>query len=360
MRILAVKTHAAGDLLLASPALRALRKGLRDAEIILLTGRANAEIAAALPGIPAYMLVEEEDLLRRRPRAAYELFRKVRAIHAERAVIFQPSPHLARVLALTGTPVFAPTAAVHPPKWLAGSVPWVPNADRYIAATYVALAEKAGGVADGLELDFVIPEKTPPAREIAAFSDKKAYVVVAPAGGRNPREEVEAKLPPVAFFAAVVNLIAQETERPIVLIGGPRDGERCRAVAAAAAFPIVNLAARTTLAESARVIRDAAYFVTVDSLPLHVAVALGVPTLALFGPSNPRALLPPESCVTAVQSETPCAPCYANMPFPPCPRRPRYECREHFPVAAVEQFVLRMENELGKPGNRRPRQGEVS
>lgn len=343
MRILAIKTHAGGDLLLTSPALRALRKGIPGAEIILVTGHANAEVAAALPNLPAVMLVDEDDLLKRRPRAAYELYRNIRSSRADRAVIFQPSPHLARITALARIPVFAPAAGARAPKWLAGSVPWIPNGDQYVAATYLALAIKAGGADDGLDLDFVIPDSTPTAAALTGITAKRKYVAIAPAGGRNPREEVEAKLPPVGFFAAIVNMIAQETGRPIVLLGGPRDKGRCEAIAAAAAVPALNMAARTTLAESARIIQEAAYLITIDSLPLHIAVALKTPTLALFGPSNPRALLPPQSPVTALLPETPCAPCYANMPFPPCRRKPRFECREQIPLAAVEKFVLQME-----------------
>jgi ADP-heptose:LPS heptosyltransferase len=341
MNLLAIKTHAAGDLLLTTPALRALRRGRDDVSVILLTGRANAEVAQAIPGIDAFLFVREDSLFRWNPLELRSLFRNTKKSGAAKAVVFQPSPRLTRFVRLAGIPVYAPFAGPEPPRHLAGGAPWRPNGDKYIAENYVEVAEAAGGGRDGLRLDFVFPPGVPRASEITGLRGAKPYVALAPSGGRNPREKVVAKLPPLHFFAETVEFIATETGLPVVIIGGPDDVERCAALAAQAPKnAVVDVAGKTNVFECARVIEKAAYFITVDSLPMHIAVALGKPTLALFGPTNPRALLPPGGSVTAVAAELECAPCYANSPFPRCKRPFKYECRERIPLAAVKEFIL--------------------
>ncbi len=344
MRIIAIKTHAAGDLLLVTPALRALRRAGPDIELILITGRANEEVARGIPGLAAALYVDERGLLRNKLGAAYTLYKNIGGMRADKAVVFQPSPRLARLVALTGTPVYAPTAA-KTPGFLSGSARWQPNVEKYIAENYVEVAEAAGGVRDDLRLDYVIPPGTRDAAALTGFASGQRYVAVAPAGGRNPRECVEAKLPPVTFFAEMIDFINDQAARPVVLVGGPGDEGRCAAVAARCRRPPVDLAGKTTVGETAQVIRGAAYIVTVDSLPMHLAVALRKPGLAVFGPTNPKALLPRDGAVVAFGPEVECAPCYANSLFPPCRRPFKYECRERVPLGPIKQFVLDMEKE---------------
>jgi ADP-heptose:LPS heptosyltransferase len=341
MSLLAIKTHAAGDLLLITPALRALRRPGEDVSLILLTGRSNAQVAQAIPTVDAYLFAQERHTSRRNPVDIFKLLRNVKHSGAEKAVLFQNSPRLARFARLAGIPVYAPYDGPKPPRLLAGGVPWQPNAGKYVAENYVELAEAAGGVRDGLRLDFVIPDGVPSAHEITGLRGRKRYVVVAPSGGRNPREKVAAKFPPASFFGEIIDFVIGETGRPVVIVGGPGDAQRCAEVAARATKgPVVDLAGKTTVLECGRLIERAEYLITIDSLPMHVAVALRKPALALFGPTNPRALLPADGPVKAVAAELDCAPCYANSPFPTCRRRPRYECREKIPPAAVKEFIL--------------------
>ncbi|MBN2054773.1 glycosyltransferase family 9 protein, partial [bacterium] len=73
------------------------------------------------------------------------------------------------------------------------------------------------------------------------------------------------------------------------------------------------------LVEMAAVIARARLLVTNDSAPMHMGVATGTPTVAVFGPTNPKALLPGEAAhVRAVTAGLDCSPCYSNSQFPGC------------------------------------------
>ena len=69
----------------------------------------------------------------------------------------------------------------------------------------------------------------------------------------------------------------------IVLVGAPADQPLVRAIADAAAVPVVDLAGRTNVQELAAILRRAEIVVTADSGPAHIAAALGRPLVGLYG-----------------------------------------------------------------------------
>ncbi|WP_082751423.1 glycosyltransferase family 9 protein [Burkholderia sp. MSMB1459WGS] len=75
----------------------------------------------------------------------------------------------------------------------------------------------------------------------------------------------------------------------IVLTGGPAPAEvlYTKNVASRAGGDVINLAGKLSFGETAEVIRRASLFVGPDTSVSHVAAATGIPTIVLFGPSNP-------------------------------------------------------------------------
>jgi len=74
---------------------------------------------------------------------------------------------------------------------------------------------------------------------------------------------------------------------PIVTLGGPGDRALADALATTAGGAVHDLVGRTSLRETIAVLRRARVLVTGDTGPMHLAVAVGTPTLALFGPTDP-------------------------------------------------------------------------
>jgi ADP-heptose:LPS heptosyltransferase len=343
MRLIAIKTHAGEELLLATPAIRALRRSFPKADLILLTGRANANVAGGIPGVDAYMFVDEKAALNPGPISTYRVFKDVSKTHAEAAFLFQRWPMLARLLRLRGTAVYAPFSEARPPAYLAGGARWLPTGGKYLAENYMEIVEAAGCARDDLGLDFVIPRGVPRAAEITGVRPKKKYVAVAPSGWRNSPEAVDAKSPPEAFFVEVVDFIKKKAGRQVVMLGGPADRESCAAIAAKTGDGVINLAGQTDLFEAAKVVNAAAYVITVDALPLYISVALKKPTLALFAPTNPAARLPAQGPAAAVAAKLECAPCCDGAPLPRCRRPFKYECRERIPLGPIKEFILQRE-----------------
>jgi len=99
-------------------------------------------------------------------------------------------------------------------------------------------------------------------------------------------------------LAGVARILAAESGLTPVVSWGPGDEERARAMAGL--LPEARLPPLLSLSGLAKVIRAASLFVAGDTGPLHLADALEVPTLALFGPTDPRRNGPYRSLESAV------------------------------------------------------------
>ncbi|SEP64692.1 glycosyltransferase family 9 protein [Microlunatus flavus] len=97
---------------------------------------------------------------------------------------------------------------------------------------------------------------------------------------------------PAERFAAVVAALA--ADRPVVLTGSAAERERAAGIAAAAGMPdAANLAGRTDLGALAALVAQAALVVSVDTGAAHLATAYGTPSVVLFGPAPPSRWGPP-------------------------------------------------------------------
>jgi heptosyltransferase-2 len=110
-------------------------------------------------------------------------------------------------------------------------------------------------------------------------------------------------------FAAVADLAARRLGARIVLVGGPDERPLAEAVAARMQARAHVLTGETTLASLAGVLGHLRLLLTNDSGPMHLAAALGVPVVAVFGPTDWRETAPFGRRHRVLRAETPCAPC---------------------------------------------------
>lgn len=125
----------------------------------------------------------------------------------------------------------------------------------------------------------------------------------------------------------------------IALVGGPADAAFADAVLAAGAGDVVNAVGRTSLREVVAVMERAAVAIGPDTGPMHIAVAVGTPVVALFGATSPHRSGPWRGEV--IRGDAPCAPCY----LPRCPIG--QVCMESVTPAMV---IERVERAIGGGG----------
>lgn len=139
------------------------------------------------------------------------------------------------------------------------------------------------------------------------------YVAICP-GTTRPQ-----KMWPDESWPALLALLHAERGLPGVILGGPSERELAAGIVQAATSPVVSAVGQTNLQETAALLRAAALTVAVDTGPMHMAVAVGCPTISLFGSTGPR-LFEDGSPYICLHRHFACWPCHRH---PICER---YEC----------------------------------
>ena len=116
----------------------------------------------------------------------------------------------------------------------------------------------------------------------------------------------------------------------VVFTGGAGDKKRVEQIREMMEYEVVSLAGETSLAELAALAAQIDLMVSGDSGPVHVAAAVGTPTLTLFGPSNEKKYRPYGSEHQIITYEIDCRPCGEHH----CPLE-HHNCLEKISAAAV-------------------------
>jgi heptosyltransferase-2 len=80
-------------------------------------------------------------------------------------------------------------------------------------------------------------------------------------------------------------------------------------IEAATRKPLINLAGKTSVRDLMALLSLSAFLVTNDSGPMHIGAALGVPLVAIFGPTDWRRTSPWTSLAKVVRVDVDCSPC---------------------------------------------------
>jgi predicted lipopolysaccharide heptosyltransferase III len=154
----------------------------------------------------------------------------------------------------------------------------------------------------------------------------------------NPFSRWSYKEWPHERWVPVLNGLWERHRLPAVLVGSPDEFEKTSQLTARLQGPAFNLAGKTTLAELAGVLSLAAFHVGVDSAAPHIAAAVGVPTITLYGPSDWRYWSPPGERHLVVAPPDECAPCFLKG----CEGKGWSRCLDEMSVERVSDAVEKM------------------
>lgn len=125
---------------------------------------------------------------------------------------------------------------------------------------------------------------------------------------------------PIEEFAAICDEMQSDLGARVLLLGGPAEVESLRVLRSLMATEPVVIERTLPLGQLAAVLAEADLFFGHDSGPMHVAAAVGTPTVALFGASSPAQWKPLGDGHSIVRPSMPCAPCsYPSLCEPPNP-----------------------------------------
>ncbi|WP_028323115.1 putative lipopolysaccharide heptosyltransferase III [Desulfatirhabdium butyrativorans] len=109
--------------------------------------------------------------------------------------------------------------------------------------------------------------------------------------------------------ARLIDAIQERTSFHVVVTGAADERERADILTRTCKTAPLNLAGQTTIGELSGILKCARLFIGVDTAALHIAAAVGTPTIGLFGPSSPVSWAPRGPCHQVVSAGWLCMPC---------------------------------------------------
>jgi ADP-heptose:LPS heptosyltransferase len=276
-RILLIRLHHLGDVLLTTPAIRALRGAFPDAAIDFVTRGPAVELLAGHPGVDAVLPYGAG------VRGEIGVLREVRRRGYDAVVDFHSTPGSALLAWASRAPVRVAVRGRGPRNRLYTHLgPSGHGRTTYMPLRFLELLEPLGVPPvehPDLSLDAAIGEEDRAwaAREWARLGLPESEPVVAlSAVARDPRKQWG-----VARWAAVADALAEAGAR-VLLTHGPGEEEQVRAVAEAMRHAPVRGHAPTTVRQLAALFARCALWLGNDGGAKHLAVAAGVPTVSVI------------------------------------------------------------------------------
>jgi heptosyltransferase-2 len=119
-----------------------------------------------------------------------------------------------------------------------------------------------------------------------------------------------AKCWPPRRFAQALNEVLSQTDADVVLFGTAGEARVSSAIASELRRPPIDLTGKTAIAALPALLSECHLFLGNDSGAMHVAAAVGLPVVAVFGPTDPDGTAPVTQRATIVQQKPYCSPCF--------------------------------------------------
>ena len=155
----------------------------------------------------------------------------------------------------------------------------------HVVDIYLTLVQSALGIQSvAKQFPVFVPEAQE--QKIEGFFQNQPELTAKPIVGINPGAGFESKLWDMDRFAKLADRIVDEMGYSILLLWGPGEEQKAKQITASMKQR-GWVAPATTIQESIALYKRLKLLVSCDSGPLHLCSALGIPTVSLFGPTDP-------------------------------------------------------------------------
>jgi heptosyltransferase-2 len=313
MKIMIRATNWVGDAIMALPALRAVRGRFPEAEIAIVARPYVADI---------YRDQKICDrLIHYDPRGTHaglfgseRLAAELRTLKFDVALLLQNAFDAAWLAWRAGIPErigyardgrsFLLTKALPVPRPVE-----IPSHEKFY---YLELVRRAGWLNPVPDEPFigltVLEEKCRSAEEFLSRSGVRRGVLrIAIGAGASYGS---AKCWPPARFAELANRLQSQNEADVILFGTAAEASVSSAIAAEMRRPPIDLTGKTAITDLPALLSQCHLFIGNDSGAMHVAAAVGLPVVAVFGPTDPDGTAPVTPRCSIVQQRPYCSPCF--------------------------------------------------
>ncbi|MCD6416347.1 MAG: lipopolysaccharide heptosyltransferase II [Planctomycetes bacterium] len=304
-----------GDVVMATPAFRALRSGLPKAHISLVVRRRVAPVLRGAPWFDQVITYDPEG--RWAPGEFVRCARALRTPRRELGLLLPNSLSSALMFRLAGVRRRVGYKRDCRSVLLTDAVPRPSEGGRfkptYMVDYYLRLCERAGLEVAGRRMElFFSDEDAGRAQQVLrrqGVAPDESLHLLHPGAGYGP-----SKRWPAERFARLAGMLSSEFGAKVAVIGGPAEQAAARAIQRRSSGEVTNLIdCGIDLHLLKCVVARSGLLVTTDSGPRHYGVALGVPTVCVMGPTHPAYSTSDLPNDRVVRLDVECGPCQRKV-----------------------------------------------
>ena len=290
-RIVLVLPCCIGDVVLGTATLQALRRAYPDAHITWAVGSWSKAAIEHHDLLDEILDTGEAALPVRTPAGLLRFVRQLRAGRYDLLVSLVRSPLMSIAALLSGIPHRAGLDSAGRGFGCTVRVPIDPDQPRHEAEIYLDIARALGLNTAGCRANVPVrdADRQSLRTRLGSIGD---YIVLNPAGGRNPGMVMDVKRYPPHQLAELGNRLAQRLNAAVVLVGGPGDEALIDAVQGVLRQPSHRFVGQLSFGQIAALAHDARLYLGNDTGLTHFAAAAGAKTVMILGPSDPARYAP--------------------------------------------------------------------
>ena len=298
-RILLIRLSSLGDIVLTTPAIRAVRARFPDAYIAMLVAKQSAEILRENPHLNE--IITFDRLAKNKDTG--EMLRVIRMLRERKftlAIDLQRKFRTEMLMYFSGAAERIGKGrfcSVRVPEW----------GNQHATAHYFDLLHAAGILAEDQRLELFLSESerldAVQRFDIAGVNAGELKVGFFPGAGWKLREWMPER------FAAIGDKLVEHFNANVLIFGGQRETALVQTVANLMNARAIPFAGNLQIRQLAACIEKCDLFLTNDTGPMHIAAAVGTPTVSLFGPGNHIRFQPLGTLHQTIRRPVPCSPC---------------------------------------------------
>ena len=291
-----------GDAVLAIPAMKAVRARFPDANITVLVRPWVAGLFTSAPFVDSVWREEKPSTLTDWKR----IIRDLRGRGFDLALLLPNSFESALMMFLGGVPQRIGYATEARRWMLTGSI--APNKAQHQVQYYLELVKMLSANVEqpSIRIEATSEERSDARKLLSAegIPNGSPFLVLNPGAAYG-----SAKRWPEDRFAGVADALARQCQMGVALIGSATEGSIASQVRDRMKTCAAVLSGKTSLETLIGVLAESSLLVTNDSGPMHIATALGVPTVAVFGSTDDKVTGPWGARTRIVKHQVECSPC---------------------------------------------------
>lgn len=329
--ILLINTFGIGDVLFSVPVIKALAENYPGVNIYYISNRRARYVIKENPHVAECIIFEKDDFRKLAGESKLKFLksfmrfsRKIKSLNADLMVDFTLNYQAALMGKLLGIPRRIGFNYKGRGRFLTDKMELKGFNDKHVLYYYFDLLKILGiGLPERMGIETFTSEKDDKwAEDIVSKNGlgDKFLLGIVPGGGASWGKNARFRRWPVSNFAHVADRLADAQDIRIVLFGEREEHDTCSNMQLFMHNNALDMSGRTTVGQLMALMKRCNLVLCNEGGPLHIAVALGIPSISIFGPVDSKIYGPfsNDGKHTVISNRQKCKPCYTNFKHKEC------------------------------------------